>query len=70
MSASNLPDPSVGGGVPPKHPGRVARFFATPGVDFLVWISFLIIAMSGNLSSLALVAVGMTLGNVIAGVIL
>ncbi len=70
MSQLNFPDPSVGGGVPAKNPGRVAGFFSALGVDFLVWIVFVIIAMSRDLSRLVPVAVGMTFGFVIVGVIL
>jgi hypothetical protein len=70
MSKSNVPDPTIGDGVPPKPRGRVAGFFATLAVDFLVWISFLIVAMIGDLSGPALVAVGMSFGYLIVGVIL
>jgi hypothetical protein len=70
MSQLDFPDPSVGGGVPPKNPGRVAGFFAALALDFLVWLVFLIIAMSRDLSRLTPVAVGMTFGYVIVGVAL
>ncbi len=67
MNASNMLGPTVGGGTPPRHPGRVAGFFATSAADFIVWFVLVIGGMSGIQSSYVVVAVGVNLGYLIAG---
>ena len=62
--------PARGAGGPAKGRGPVAGFFATLAVDFLVWLVFLIVAFSGSSSMLGFSAAGMTVGYLIAGVVL
>jgi hypothetical protein len=72
MSATNDSGPPLGQAPPPVAPGRMAGFLATLGIDFLIWIAFVFIAIAvwSQSSPVAIVAVGANLGFLAAAVAL